>query len=152
MQHLCDVSQARKDRLVEAALGEIPSGLDATHTRMLYQIDNQKPYTRALAVKAFAWLFYAKEPLQMEALQVAIAIDAQCRSTTDLELDECSPRSVRKHCCTRSDIIRPLHYSVQEVFMQRSLGSLQGRYLGEVRNPDTWTCMSKPSVEVKVFA
>jgi ankyrin repeat domain-containing protein 50 len=138
LQHLCTVSEARKDRLVEAALDDIPKGLNTTYTRMLRQIDNQEPYMRALALKCFAWVVHAKRLLRPRALQDAIATKSPCRSQEDLELDEVDV--ILKACANliaeENGFIRPIHYSVQEFFTNPGLGSLQGCCLENIREPN----------------
>ena len=132
------MSEARKDRLVEAALDDIPKGLNTTYTRMLRQIDNQEPYMRALALKCFARVIHAKRLLRREELQDAIATESPCRSREDLELDEVNV--ILKACANliaeENGFIRPIHYSVQEFFTNPGLGSLQGCCLENIREPN----------------
>ena len=132
------MSEARKDRLVEAALDDIPKGLNTTYTRMLRQIDNQEPYMRALALRCFAWVIHAKRPLSAPELQDAVATESPCRNREDLELDEVNV--ILKACANliveEDDIIRPIHYSVQEFFTNPGLGSLQGYSLEKIRESE----------------
>ena len=132
------MSEARKDRLVKAALDDTPKGLNTTYTRMLRQIDNQEPYMRALALKCFAWVIHAKRLLRTRALQDAIAAEPPCRSREDLELDEVNV--ILKACANliteENGFIRPIHYSVQEFFTNPGLGPLQGCCLENIREPN----------------
>ena len=113
---MCDISKARKDRLVEEALELLPEGLPNTYTRILERIEAQSPYMKELALNCLAWMIYARRPLSTQELRTALAIRANYSSIQDLELDE---SVVILEACGNlleeaRGVIRPIHYTVQE--------------------------------------
>ncbi|OCK73445.1 hypothetical protein K432DRAFT_420720 [Lepidopterella palustris CBS 459.81] len=121
LESLCRISEAQKDRLVEAALDTLPQGLDETYTRIVEQIDDQSEYMKRLALNCLMWIFYAKRPLRTQELQhaLALATDETCQKQTDIDVDKVEV--ILKACGNlleeEHDTIRPVHYSVQEFFM-----------------------------------
>lgn len=92
---------------------------------------------KALALKSFEWVLYTKQPLRTEELQHALATKETLKSRQDLELDSidvilkaCSNLLLQEH-----DIIRPIHYSVQEFLTNPPPGALQGSCLATVQVP-----------------
>lgn len=102
--------------MVEAALEALPQGLPDTYVRILERIEVQSPYMRGLAINCLAWILYARRPLSTQELQVALAIDSNCKVRQDLQIDT---RQVILEACGNileeaNGVIRPIHYTVQE--------------------------------------
>ncbi|OCL11618.1 hypothetical protein AOQ84DRAFT_422946, partial [Glonium stellatum] len=138
LQHLCRVSQARKDRLIEAALDEMPKGLNATYIRIVQQIDAQEPYMKDLGFKCLAWVLYAKRRLHIRELKEALATKSPIENTKDLELDEVDVilESCANLVTIENKIVRPIHYSAQEFFTKPCEETVQGSPLEQLRHPD----------------
>ena len=96
---------------------------------------------RELALNCLMWAIYAKEPLETEALQGALATARECKSEQDAEIDEVDV--ILEACCGlleesgdhRDRTIRPIHFSVQEFFTKPSRGSTNGGIWGLIANP-----------------
>ncbi|KAF2714347.1 ankyrin, partial [Pleomassaria siparia CBS 279.74] len=118
LDSLCQASKRRKDRAVETALETLPQGLPDTYVRILERIEGQSPDMKDLALNCLAWIIYARRPLSIEELQVAlaVAVDSKCTAEEDLQLD--SPRVILEACGNLLEevdyTIRPIHYTVQE--------------------------------------
>jgi ankyrin repeat protein len=92
---------------------------------------------RELALNCLIWTLYAKQPLETEALQGALAIARDSKGEKDTEIDQVDV--ILEACCglfeeSRS-VIRPIHFSVQEFFTKRAHGSAYGDNLGFAANP-----------------
>jgi ankyrin repeat protein len=137
VEHLCQISKAKKDQLIEEALETLPDGLDDTYFRLVKRIIGQSPYMRELALNCLIWTLYAKQPLETKALQGALAIARDSKGEKDTEIDQVDV--ILEACCglfeeSRS-VIRPIHFSVQEFFAKRAHGSAYGDNLGFAANP-----------------
>jgi ankyrin repeat protein len=137
VEHLCQISKAKKDQLIEEALETLPDGLDDTYFRLVKRIIGQSPYMRELALNCLIWTLYAKQPLETKALQGALAIARDSKGEKDTETDQVDV--ILEACCglfeeSRS-VIRPIHFSVQEFFAKRAHGSAYGDNLGFAANP-----------------
>jgi ankyrin repeat protein len=126
--NLCQISEAQRDELVEQALHKLPKGLDETYIRIVRQIEEQSDYMRDLALRALMWILYAKRPLSTEELQHALATDRAYQSNADINSD---PVDVILKACgnlvaEEHDVVRPVHYSIQEFFTSRPSGTFQG--------------------------
>ena len=124
LENLCKESVARKDRLVEAALGSLPKDLNGTYIRIMERIECQTEHMKELALNCFMWVIYAKTPLDLRELQHALATNSSCKRREDLDVDE---KSVILEACgnllvEENYAIRPIHYSVQEFFTNPSSG------------------------------
>ena len=139
LESLCQISEVRKDRLVEAALDDLPRGLDDTYARIVERIDGQQGYMRELVLNCFSWVFYAQRPLGTVDLQHALATKSGCKDLADLDLDEVD---VILEACgnllvEESSVIRPIHFSVQEFFTNPPRGVLQGSILEKIAEPSS---------------
>ncbi|EFQ90116.1 hypothetical protein CFE70_010584 [Pyrenophora teres f. teres 0-1] len=116
LDSLCQASKAQKDTVVEAALEALPQGLPYTYVRILERIEVQTPYMRDLAINCLAWTLYARRPLSTQELQLALAINSNCKVRQDLQTD--SPQVILEACGNlleeANGLIRPIHYTVQE--------------------------------------
>ncbi|KAF3010908.1 hypothetical protein E8E13_009917 [Curvularia kusanoi] len=113
---LCQASKTEKDSVVEAALEALPQGLPDTYVRILERIETQGSYMRDLALNCLAWILYARRPLSTRELQLALAINPNCKVGQDLKTD--LPHVILEACGNlleeANDSIRPIHYTVQE--------------------------------------
>jgi ankyrin repeat protein len=113
---------------VEAALEALPQGLTDTYVRILERIEAQTPYMRNLAFNCLAWTLYARRPLGTKQLQLALAINSNCKVTEDLQTD--SPQVILEACLNlleeANGSIRPIHYTVQE-FLTTAIQGLSHR-------------------------
>jgi hypothetical protein len=92
---------------------------------------------KSLALKSFMWVLYAKQPLRTKELQDALATYKGFKSRQNLELDDvdtileaCANLLMQEH-----DIIRPIHFSVQEFLTKSPLQALQGFCLENIQVP-----------------
>ena len=98
---------------------------------------------RELALNCLMWAIYAKEPLETEALQGALATTRECKSEQDAEIDQVDV--ILEACCGLLEesgdhlnrTIRPIHFSVQEFFTKPSQGSTNGGIWGLIANPSS---------------
>jgi ankyrin repeat protein len=110
---------------VRQALVSLPQGLHDTYARIVQQIMEKPEYERSLGIRCLRWVLYAQRPLYVDELQYALATFDEGKNAKDFELDamdfafgaranlvvkeRVSGRNVR-------DVVRPIHYSVQEYF------------------------------------
>ncbi len=134
----------QKDREVEKALDFLPLGLDATYIRALDQIDAQPRGLKSLALSCLMWVAYARRPLTTIELQHALATSELCSSAEDEEL---APIDVVLGACAnllviqrtseaigvaKFQIIRPIHYSVQEFLTNPPEGILEAQRVNRI--------------------
>jgi ankyrin repeat domain-containing protein 50 len=86
---------------------------------MVKRIDDQQDYMKELALNCFMWIFYARRPLNTQELQHALATNSACKRQTDIEVDkvEVILEACGNLLVEENNAIRPVHYSVQEFFM-----------------------------------
>ena len=109
---------------IEKALENIPEDLDATYHRILNMINKKPREQYELAKKVFLFITYAREPLSIDTLALAIAVEHPTQSldtlrssisTEKMILNVCGNLiSIDKHPNTRH--VRFLHFSVHEFF------------------------------------
>ncbi|OAG06012.1 ankyrin [Paraphaeosphaeria sporulosa] len=128
LDSLCQASKAQKDAVVEAALDALPQGLPDTYVRILERIEAQTPYMRDLAINCLAWTLYTRRPLSTRELQLALAVNSNCKVREDLQTD--SPQVILEACANlleeANGLIRPIHYTVQE-FLTTAIQGLPHR-------------------------
>ena len=116
LDSLCQASKAQKNTVVEAALDTLPQGLPYTYVRIMERIEVQIPYMTDLAINCLAWTFYARAPLSTQELQLALAINSDCKVRQDLQTD--SPQVILEACGNlleeANGLIRPIHFTVQK--------------------------------------
>ena len=102
------------------ALDELPDRLDIEFDRTWQRIKNQSRAQAALAEKTLTWLCFARGSLRIDDIRDALGIRLE-----DIRMDaKGRPNSKRiTNCCfglvvldTTNDLIRFVHYSVQEYF------------------------------------
>lgn len=137
LESLCHISEARKDRLVEAALDDLPQGLDETYARIVKHIDGQPEYMRDLALNCFSWVFYAQRPLSRKELQHALATNEGSTNWAGLDLDgidvileACGNLLIEERA-----VVRPIHFSVHEFFTNPRCNAPQDSVLGKFADP-----------------
>ncbi|KAJ6267202.1 hypothetical protein PSV08DRAFT_412143 [Bipolaris maydis] len=117
LENLCQASKAQKDEV----------NLSDTYVRILERIEMQSPYMRDLAIRCLAWVLYAQRPLRTCELQVALAVDLECKTRKDLRPD--SPEVILEACGNlleeAAEVIRPIHYTVQEFLTTAAHGQSQ---------------------------
>lgn len=96
-----------------------------TYVRILERIEVQTPYMKDLAINCLAWILYARRPLSTRELQLALAINSNCKVRQDLQTD--SHQVILEACGNlleeANGLIRPIHYTVQE-FLTTAVQSL----------------------------
>ena len=141
MESLCQISETGKDSQVEAALDTLPQGLDETYTRIVERIDDQPEYMKymkELAFNCLTWVLYAKRPLRTKELQHALAAGRTCQNQTDMDVDkvEVILEACGNLLIEENDVIRPVHYSVQE-FFTKAPSKIPRRHIQEsLANPE----------------
>src|SRR5438045_275636 len=98
---------------------------------------------RRLASKTFRWVMYAQRPLTTTELQHALVTEELCQPGSDLELDDIAV--IRGACAnliseesqgnSAMQIIRPIHYSVQEFFTGVHTDKRAGFDLDSINDP-----------------
>ena len=131
LESLCQISEARKDRLVEDALDHLPRGLDNTYARIIERIDCQQECMRDLALRCLSWVFYAQRPLRRLELQHALAIAEDFSKPQGPEL---IPVDAILEACgnlitIERKLIQPIHFSVYEYFTKSRCSVSQGSFL-----------------------
>ena len=139
METLWQSSEARRDHEVEAALNDLPRGLDNTYARIVMRINDQPRYMRELAQNCFSWVFYARRPLSTDELQHALATKKGCKSPADLDPDEVD---VIVEACgglliEENSRVQPIHFSVQEFFANPPPNITQDSILGRTSEPSS---------------
>ena len=75
-----EISNKTKPKDIQEALEKPPQGLNDTYDRTLNRIKSQDSESWSLARKVLLWLSNALEPLSIEALQEAVAVESGMRS------------------------------------------------------------------------
>jgi hypothetical protein len=126
LESLLDKRTKAKVLSTLASLSRGRHSLNEAYEDAVNRIDSQLPEDGALAKRTIGWLSYAKWPLRTEELCHALAV-----TTGDNALDKdnipdvedivsiCAGLVVVDH---RSNIIRLVHYTIQEFFEKRRLG------------------------------
>jgi ankyrin repeat protein len=98
-------------------------------------MDEQEENMKELALKTFIWVLYAKRPLRTAELRHALATEGPLRSQQDLELD--SIDVILEACANllieERDIVRPIHFSVQEFLTNPPNSALQGLFIENIQ-------------------
>jgi len=145
LDNLC-LQKNEKD--IKKELYSLPKGLHGTYSRIVDQIEEQSESLRILASKCLMWVLNARRPLTLFELRDAVAADENHVTGQDLvnvkhdytmaDLMECCRNLLVSedplHCDNLDGraAVRPLHYTVQKFFDQRSTSSLGGqRYLSQ---------------------
>ncbi|KAI0802299.1 ankyrin repeat-containing domain protein [Xylaria sp. FL0064] len=97
-----------------------PGGLHAMYEQAMMRIESQGTSTQELAKKVLKWIFHARSPLSIAALQHALAIRPEL---SFFDKDFIPRPEVLQSCCAglvtidkESDIVRLIHYTTQEYF------------------------------------
>jgi hypothetical protein len=115
--------------------------------KTMERINRQKEGCQSLAIKALAWITYAKRPLTTSELQHALAVNKG-----DLELDRDNFPQIEDmvSVCAglvtideESDIIRLVHYTTQQYFEET-----QGRWFPSAKTDITLICVTYLSFSV----
>ena len=113
-------------RSMKDALDRLPQGsqaLDRAYDDAMNRINDQENDPKELAIKALAWLTYAKRLLNMQELLHALAIE---ESTSCFDFERLSDAETLLSACAglavmdeETDIVRLVHYTTQDYFTQR---------------------------------
>ncbi|KAA8902670.1 ankyrin repeat-containing domain protein [Sphaerosporella brunnea] len=103
-------------RDVRAALCTLPADMNKTYTRILEKIESQVSSIKTIAVRALMWVVGAARPLSTKELAWAVSYQPECQT---LDKKDIYPIQTVLDSCYNlltadNDIIRPVHYSVQE--------------------------------------
>jgi ankyrin repeat protein len=135
LQQLCRTSRGEDDEELKQALDHLPQGLDATYTRVLDDIAGSEQRARKIALECFRWLMYAKQPLSVEVLRVAVALLKSPRTTKELMLrrppgayivEECRNLVQLSELGWPDEIVTPIHFSFLEYLHNLPLEELRG--------------------------
>lgn len=105
------------------ALASLPQGLHDTYARIVQQIMDKPEYERSLGIRCLRWVLYAQRPLYVMELPYALATLEEGTNAKDFELDDldfifgaCANLVVEEEWDYGRNVVRPIHYSVQEYF------------------------------------
>jgi hypothetical protein len=108
---------------VRQALENLPPSLDATYDEAMNRIDSQRDEDALLGRKILSWITHAKRPLTVAEMQHAVKVES---TTTGIEEEELISEDILVSVCAgivtvdhESNIIRLVHYSTQEYFLQK---------------------------------
>jgi hypothetical protein len=115
----------RTVRDIKHALEDLPRGplqLEKAYDRTISRIESQEPDGIRLAQRVFYWIVHAQWPLSAAELQAALAVrvgDTEPDNENLVRIDEalslCAGLVTEDH---DSDVIRLIHYTTKEYFMQ----------------------------------
>lgn len=104
------------------ALNNLPSRLDDTYARLIYQIEGQDTHTKELALNTFLWVFHSRRPLSLKILKHALAVDHTHRNPADLNME--GIESIKNACGNlvheENNTIRPIHRSFYEFIIKNT--------------------------------
>jgi hypothetical protein len=108
---------------VRQALKNLPTSLDTTYKEAMHRIESQRDDDAQLGRKVLSWITYAKRPLTVAEMQHAVKVEP---TTTGIEEEELISKDILVSVCAgivtvdhESNIIRLVHYSAQEYFLQK---------------------------------
>ena len=111
---------------IEEALQNIPTDINATYEKMLDLIDKKPPVQRELAKKALLFVAYAREPVSIDILALAIAVKHHEQSLDMLRSSISTEQMILYACGNLLAIdntdsnhrrVRFIHFSVHEFFI-----------------------------------
>ena len=116
---------------IEQALENIPDDLDATYERILDMISNKPRVQRELARKVFLFIAYAREPISIDTLGLAVAVEHPTQRLDTLRSSISTEKTILNVCgnlvaVDKESSIRHVHFvhfSVHEFFTSRQSGS-----------------------------
>lgn len=130
----------RNEKDIKTELYSIPKGLHETYSRIMKQIEEQPEALRRIGMKCLIWVLNARRPLHLFELKDAVAVDEGQDKFEDLTktrklytfedlIDSCRNLLVPQvfnpdNPLTGSEIVRPLHYTVQKFLDQRHMSVL----------------------------
>lgn len=88
------VLRAKGARSMKAALTTIPKSTDAAFENILQRIEQQDTNTTMMACRALTWCYYARRPLHMDELRVAVVVE-----DGDSEQRDGEPATSIVDCC-----------------------------------------------------
>ena len=110
---------------VRRALDELPKELDTTYDQAWQRIHDQDADDVCLAQQVLSWICLAYEPLNVLALQQALAVqrgdpafDTECLIEATLIISVCAGLVVLDQ---ESQLVRLVHYTTQDYFQRRLL-------------------------------
>lgn len=137
LQQLCRTSRGEDFEELKQVLDHLPQGLDATYTRVLNDIAGGDKRARKIALECFRWLVYAKQPLSVEVLRVAVALLKSPRTARELAsrrppaeyiLEECRNLVQLSELGWPDEIVTPIHFSFLEYLQNLPVEELQGDF------------------------
>ena len=111
------------DEEIKKVLENIPDDLDSTYERILDKIDTKSSPQREQALKAFLFIAYAREPVSIDVLALALAVQDDKQDLDSLRSLDLTGEKILSACDgllsidnTDSDIrrVRFIHSSVRE--------------------------------------
>src|ERR1700675_683139 len=107
-------------RDIRDVLSALPKGLDEIYDQAMQRVDSQNEDHRALAQRVLSWVSHALEPLSVNALREALAVQP---GDTSLDEDKLPDEDTLVSVCAglvvidrRSNIIRLVHFTTQKYF------------------------------------
>ena len=108
----------QRDDRVETALASLPQGLDGTYHRIVQRNEGQHDEAKHLALTALMWVLYAARPLHVVELEHVLAADRAYDKQEGIRANAIQV-ILEARCnlfAAENDIVKPLHYSVQDFF------------------------------------
>jgi hypothetical protein len=149
LQQLCRTSRGQDDQELRQALDYLPQGLAAMYTRILDEIAGGDERVRKIPLECFRWMMYAKEPISLDDLRVAVTLlkspitaqELMSRLTPgDYIVEECR-NLIRLSKSGRFDErVDPIHFSFLEYLQDLPLEKLQGGFwnpLTDIRDSES---------------
>ena len=130
LAYLCEESGSHDDTDVREALRTLPTGLHATYKRITDQILKHNARWQRLALSALRWVIYADRPLTSHELQAVLTFEEKrAHDTTTQAIDMTFLLSTCANLLEVSNVVKPIHYSVQEFITTVSDPRLAGQLL-----------------------
>lgn len=82
------IAYKTKRRDIHRALENLPSELEANYDETMKRIAEQSPETKDLAYRVLLWVSHALEPLSVNALRHALAVEPGMKSLHEDDLDD----------------------------------------------------------------
>jgi len=142
LQQLCRTSKGEDFEELKQVLDHLPQGLDATYTRILNDIARSDKRARKIALECFRWLMYAKQPLSVEVLRVAVGLlKSPCtareltsrRPPGDYIVEECRNLVQLSELGWPDKIVTPIHFSFLEYLQNLPTEELQGDFWNSLK-------------------
>ena len=118
--HVDSLSTKTSIKKLKSALDNLSTDLHVLYDEAILRVEEQNSDYRELAEKALRWVAYTYRPLQVEALQEALAIELE---DLDFDVEAIQPIGLILDVCAglliydeENEIVRLVHYTAQDYF------------------------------------